>query len=142
MLRMQVAPERPSHQDRWWLLLLAGPDTRRSRIHATPDTSNTQTNTHWTTPYATHDVPLTTYVPPLVATPNIFKRATVQSWHNKTKAAGLKGMLIYNHFFETKGSHLKRPKHGIVRHLRTSRQSSGGRLACRCHHHHPQSTRR
>ena len=39
--------------------------------------------------------------------PNIFKRATVQSWHNKTKAAGLKGMLIYNHFFETKGSHLR-----------------------------------
>ena len=39
--------------------------------------------------------------------PNIFTRTTVQSWHDKTKAAGLKGMLIYNHFFETKGSHLR-----------------------------------
>ena len=39
--------------------------------------------------------------------PNVFKRATVQSWHTKTQAAGLKGMLIYTHFFDTKSSHLK-----------------------------------
>ncbi len=39
--------------------------------------------------------------------PNVFDRPTVQSWHDKAKAAGFKGMLIYCHFFDTKGSHLK-----------------------------------
>ena len=39
--------------------------------------------------------------------PNVFDRPTVQSWHDKAKAAGFKGMLIYTHFFNTKGSHLK-----------------------------------
>jgi len=39
--------------------------------------------------------------------PNVFDRTTVQSWHDKTKAAGLQGVLAYNHFFKDKGSHLK-----------------------------------
>lgn len=39
--------------------------------------------------------------------PNVFSKEDVTSWHKQVKAAGLKGMLIYNHFFETKGSHLK-----------------------------------
>jgi len=39
--------------------------------------------------------------------PNIFRRATVLSWHNSVQKAGMKGMLIYNHFWSTKGAHLK-----------------------------------
>ena len=39
--------------------------------------------------------------------PNVFSRDTVQSWHDKAKAAGLQGVLAYNHFFKDKGSHLK-----------------------------------
>lgn len=39
--------------------------------------------------------------------PNIFDRTTVQRWHNAVRKAGLKGMLIYTHFFDTRGSHLK-----------------------------------
>ena len=38
--------------------------------------------------------------------PNIFKRDEVLSWHKKARKAGMRGMLIYNHFFETKGKHL------------------------------------
>ena len=39
--------------------------------------------------------------------PNIFDRTTVHRWHKAVRKAGLKGMLIYTHFFDTKGSHLK-----------------------------------
>jgi len=39
--------------------------------------------------------------------PNVFSRQTVQSWHDQVKAAGMKGVLAYTHFFESKGSHLK-----------------------------------
>ena len=39
--------------------------------------------------------------------PNIYSRSTIQKWHDKARAAGMKGMLIYNHFFESKGKHLK-----------------------------------
>ena len=39
--------------------------------------------------------------------PNIFTREQIQSWHHKAKQARFKGMLIYNHFWSTKGAHLK-----------------------------------
>jgi hypothetical protein len=39
--------------------------------------------------------------------PNIFDREAVKEAHEKVKAAGLKGMLIYNHFWSSKGSHLR-----------------------------------
>jgi hypothetical protein len=39
--------------------------------------------------------------------PNVFSGETVSSWHDKVRAAGLKGLLIYTHFFKTKGAHLK-----------------------------------
>lgn len=39
--------------------------------------------------------------------PNIFTRETVAGWHAQVKKAGLNGMLIYTHFFKTKGAHLK-----------------------------------
>jgi hypothetical protein len=39
--------------------------------------------------------------------PNIFSRETVQSWHDQVKAAGMKGVLAYTHFFASKGSHLR-----------------------------------
>jgi|TARA_R110000824_G_scaffold114186_5_gene264519 hypothetical protein len=39
--------------------------------------------------------------------PNVYTKEEVTSWHEKVREAGLKGMLIYNHFFKTKGSHLK-----------------------------------
>jgi len=39
--------------------------------------------------------------------PNIFDREAVKKAHEEVKAAGLKGMLIYNHFFKDKGKHLK-----------------------------------
>ena len=38
--------------------------------------------------------------------PNIFTRDEVLSWHKKARQAGMRGVLIYNHFFETKGKHL------------------------------------
>ena len=38
---------------------------------------------------------------------NVFTRATVQSWHDKARAAGFKGVLTYNHFFKDKGAHLR-----------------------------------
>jgi len=37
----------------------------------------------------------------------IFTRKQVDGWHKQTRAAGLRGLLIYTHFFDTKGSHLK-----------------------------------
>jgi len=39
--------------------------------------------------------------------PSIFSRSVVQHWTNKFKEAGFKGLLIYTHFAESKGSHLK-----------------------------------
>jgi hypothetical protein len=39
--------------------------------------------------------------------PNVLKRSLIQSWHAAAKAAQFKGMLIYTHFFDTKGAHLK-----------------------------------
>ncbi len=39
--------------------------------------------------------------------PNVFSRITVRSWHTKAKTAGMKGVLIYTHFFRDKGAHLK-----------------------------------
>ena len=39
--------------------------------------------------------------------PNVLSRPLVLRWHTKAKAAGFKGMLIYTHFFDTKGAHLK-----------------------------------
>ena len=39
--------------------------------------------------------------------PNVFTRSRILSWHKAIKASGMKGMLIYTHFFDTKGSHLK-----------------------------------
>ena len=39
--------------------------------------------------------------------PCIFTRDQVKGWHNQTRAAGLRGLLLYTHFFDTKGSHLK-----------------------------------
>ena len=39
--------------------------------------------------------------------PNTFTRSRVLSWHNAIKSSGMKGMLIYNHFWSTKGAHLK-----------------------------------
>ena len=39
--------------------------------------------------------------------PNVFDRNTVALWHHKAKASGLKGVLAYTHFFQTKGRHLR-----------------------------------
>jgi len=39
--------------------------------------------------------------------PNIFSRQEVQSWHTKVRNKGMRGLLLYTHFFDTKGSHLK-----------------------------------
>ena len=39
--------------------------------------------------------------------PTIFTRSRVLSWHNAIKSSGRQGMLIYNHFWSTKGAHLK-----------------------------------
>ena len=39
--------------------------------------------------------------------PNIFTRSRVLSWHNAIKSSGMKGILISNHFWATKGAHLK-----------------------------------
>ena len=38
--------------------------------------------------------------------PNIYTRDEVLSWHKAARKAGMKGMLIYNHFFQSKGKHL------------------------------------
>ena len=39
--------------------------------------------------------------------PNVFTRETVLSWHAKVQHRGFRGLLIYTHFFKTKGAHLK-----------------------------------
>ena len=39
--------------------------------------------------------------------PSALTRPVVQGWHDSAKAAAFKGMLIYTHFFDTKGAHLK-----------------------------------
>jgi hypothetical protein len=40
--------------------------------------------------------------------PNVFHQDEVQEWHDRIRFYyGLKGLLIYTHFFKTKGAHLK-----------------------------------
>jgi hypothetical protein len=39
--------------------------------------------------------------------PNVFDRATVLGWIEQIRAHGMKGLLLYTHFWETKGAHLK-----------------------------------
>ena len=39
--------------------------------------------------------------------PSVFDRSIVQTWTNKFQAAGFRGLLLYTHFAETRGSHLK-----------------------------------
>jgi hypothetical protein len=36
----------------------------------------------------------------------VLTRSTVLGWHKTVQKAGMRGMLIYNHFWSTKGSHL------------------------------------
>ena len=39
--------------------------------------------------------------------PCIFPRTTVKTWHKKVRQAGLRGLLIYTHFFDTPARHLR-----------------------------------
>jgi hypothetical protein len=39
--------------------------------------------------------------------PSVFTREQVEQWNLEAKAEGFKGIIMYTHFPETKGSHLK-----------------------------------
>ena len=39
--------------------------------------------------------------------PNVFARDTVAGWIQDIRRAGMKGLLLYTHFWDSKGSHLK-----------------------------------
>ena len=39
--------------------------------------------------------------------PNVFSRSQVEAWNVEAKEQGFKGIILYTHFAETKGSHLK-----------------------------------
>ena len=39
--------------------------------------------------------------------PSVFSLATVKSWHDQVRSSGMDGLLIYTHFFRSKGKHLK-----------------------------------
>lgn len=39
--------------------------------------------------------------------PGIFARDTVAHWHKTVRIAGMRGLLIYTHFFDTKAKHLR-----------------------------------
>ena len=39
--------------------------------------------------------------------PNVFARDTVTGWIKDIQSAGMKGLLLYTHFWSSKGSHLK-----------------------------------
>jgi|TARA_R100000084_G_scaffold63269_1_gene27415 hypothetical protein len=39
--------------------------------------------------------------------PSVFSREVVQGWRDEIKGAGMEGLLLYTHFWDGKGSHLK-----------------------------------